>query len=45
MQAPDAGKVREIVQQTRIGSFDVCKMLYRLLRTKLLRRRVSPVAV
>jgi CheY-like chemotaxis protein len=36
--------VREIVQQSRMGSFDVSKMLYRLLRTKLIRRRVLPVA-
>jgi DNA-binding response OmpR family regulator len=37
--------VKEIVRQTRMGSFDVSKMLYRLLSIKLIRRRVMPVAV
>ncbi len=37
--------VKDIVSQTKMGSFDVMKMLYRLLRNKLVRRRVPPVAV
>lgn len=37
--------VKEIIRQSRMGSFDVSKMLYRLLSIKLLRRRVMPVAV
>lgn len=37
--------VRDIVYLTHMGSFDVTKMLYRLLRNKLIRRRVAPVAV
>jgi CheY-like chemotaxis protein len=37
--------VREIIQLSQLGSFDATKMLYRLLRTKLVRRRVTPVAV
>ncbi|MBI4509563.1 MAG: response regulator [Deltaproteobacteria bacterium] len=37
--------VKEIVRQSRMGSFDVSKMLYRLLSIKLIRRRVMPVAV
>jgi CheY-like chemotaxis protein len=37
--------VKEIVRQARMGSFDVSKMLYRLLSIKLIRRRVMPVAV
>jgi CheY-like chemotaxis protein/uncharacterized membrane protein (Fun14 family) len=36
--------VREIIAASRMGSFDTTKMLYRLLRTKLVRRRLSPVA-
>ena len=36
--------VREIIRGLRMGSFDVTKILYRLLRTKLIRRRVMPVA-
>lgn len=35
--------VREIVSQTRMGSFEVNRMLYRLLSTKLIRRRLIPV--
>ncbi len=34
--------VREVVRSLRMGSFDVSKILYRLLRTKLIRRRVQP---
>ena len=37
--------VKEIVRSSRMGSFDVSKMLYRLLSIKLIRRRVMPVAV
>lgn len=36
--------VREIVRALRMGSFDVSKVLYRLLRTRLVRRRVPPTA-
>jgi DNA-binding response OmpR family regulator len=34
--------VREIVRALRLGSFDVSKVLFRLLRTKLIRPRVAP---
>ncbi len=37
--------VKEIIRQSKMGSFDVTKMLYRLLSIKLVRRRVLPVAV
>jgi DNA-binding response OmpR family regulator len=37
--------VKEIVRRSRMGSFEVSKMLYRLLSIKLVRRRVLPVAV
>ena len=37
--------VKEIIRQCKMGSFDVSKMLYRLLSIKLIRRRVMPVAV
>ena len=37
--------VKDIVRQSRLGSFDVTKMLYRLFSIKLIRRRVLPVAV
>lgn len=37
--------VKDIIRKSRMGSFDVSKMLYRLLSTKLIRRRVMPVAV
>lgn len=36
--------VRDLVRSLRMGSFDVSKVLYRLLRTKLIRRRIKPVA-
>jgi CheY-like chemotaxis protein len=36
--------VREIIRVLRLGSFDVSKILYRLLRTKLIRRLVMPAA-
>jgi CheY-like chemotaxis protein len=37
--------VKEIVRQSRMASFDVSKMLFRLLSIKVVRRRVAPVAV
>ncbi len=37
--------VKDIIRKSRMGSFDVSKMLYRLLSIKLVRRRVMPVAV
>lgn len=37
--------VKDIIRRSRMGSFDVSKMLYRLLSIKLIRRRVMPVAV
>jgi hypothetical protein len=37
--------VQEIIRKSRMGSFEVSKMLYRLLSIKLVRRRVQPVAV
>lgn len=37
--------VKDIVRQSRMGSFEVSKMLFRLLSIKLIRRRVAPVAV
>ncbi len=37
--------VKEIIRSSRMGSFEVSKMLYRLLSIKLIRRRVMPVAV
>lgn len=37
--------VRDIARQTRLSNFEVCKVLYRLLSIKLIRRRVAPVAV
>ena len=37
--------VKDIIRASRIGSFEVSKMLYRLLSIKLIRRRVMPVAV
>jgi hypothetical protein len=36
--------VRAVVRALRMGSFDVSKILYRLLRTKLIRRRVQATA-
>jgi DNA-binding response OmpR family regulator len=37
--------VKEITRQSRMSSFEVSKMLYRLLSIKLIRKRVAPVAV
>jgi CheY-like chemotaxis protein len=36
--------VKEIIRTLRMGSFDVSKILFRLLRTRLIRRRVAPAA-
>lgn len=41
-QVNGRNSVREIVRALRMGSFDVSKVLFRLLRAKLVRRRVSP---
>jgi CheY-like chemotaxis protein len=37
--------IKEITRQSRMGSFEVSKMLYRLLSIKLIRKRVQPMAV
>jgi len=37
--------VKEIIRASKMGSFEVSKMLYRLLSIKLVRPRVQPVAV
>jgi len=37
--------IRDIIRQSRMSSFDVTKLLYRLLSAKLIRKKVSPVAV
>ena len=37
--------VKEIVRSSRMASFDVSKMLFRLVSIKVIRRRVAPVAV
>ena len=37
--------VKDIVRMSRMSSFDVSKLLYRLLSIKLIRRKVAPVAV
>ncbi len=37
--------VKDIIYLSSMGSFEVTKMLYRLLRTKLIRRRVGAMAV
>jgi DNA-binding response OmpR family regulator len=37
--------VKDIIRRSKMGSFEVSKMLYRLLSIKLIRRRVMPVAV
>ena len=38
-------QVNKIIRKSRMGSFEVSKMLYRLLSIKLIRRRLLPVAV
>lgn len=35
--------VSDIVRRSRFSSYDVAKLLYRLLATKLIRRRIAPV--
>jgi len=37
--------IRDVIRQSRMSSFDVTKLLYRLLSAKLIRKKVSPVAV
>jgi CheY-like chemotaxis protein len=37
--------VKDIVRLSRMSSFDVSKLLFRLLSIKLIRRRIAPVAV
>lgn len=37
--------VKDIVRQSKMGSFAVSQILYRLLSVKLIRKRVAPVAV
>ncbi len=44
-QVNGKNSVKDIIRGSRMGSFDVSKMLYRLLSIKLIRRRVMPVAV
>ena len=34
--------IKDIIRAMRLGSFDVSKILFRLLRAKLIRRRVAP---
>lgn len=36
--------VRDVIDRAQLGAFDTTKMLYRLLRTRLIRGRVAPVA-
>lgn len=35
--------VRDLIQISKMGSYDVTQILFRLLRSKLIRRRVAPV--
>lgn len=37
--------VRDLIQISKMGSYDVTQILFRLLRSKLIRRRVAPVVV
>jgi CheY-like chemotaxis protein len=37
--------VRDLITITKMGSYDVTQVLFRLLRSKLIRRRVAPVVV
>jgi CheY-like chemotaxis protein len=37
--------VRDLIQISRMGSYDVTQVLFRLLRSKLIRRRAAPVVV
>lgn len=36
--------VKDVIFQSHMGSFDVCRVLYRLLKSKLIRPRISPSA-
>jgi DNA-binding MarR family transcriptional regulator len=35
--------VRDIIQLSKMGSYDVTQVLFRLLRCKFIRRRVAPM--
>jgi CheY-like chemotaxis protein len=37
--------VRDIIQISKMGSYDITQILFRLLRSKLIRRKVAPVVV
>ena len=37
--------VKELIRSSKMGSYEVSKMLYRLLSIKLIRKRVQPIAV
>ena len=37
--------VRDLIQITNMGSYDVTQVLFRLLRSKLIRRKVAPMVV
>ncbi len=37
--------VKDVVRLSRMSSFDVSKLLFRLLSIKLIRRKVAPVAM
>jgi hypothetical protein len=37
--------VRDLLDRSALGAFDTTKMLYRLLKLRLIRRRLAPIAV
>ena len=37
--------VRDLLDRSTLGAFDTTKMLYRLLKSGLIRRRLAPIAV
>ena len=37
--------VRDLIQISKMGSYNVTQVLFRLLRSKLIRRRVAPMVV
>ena len=37
--------VRDLLDRSALGAFDTTKMLYRLLKLRLIRRRLVPIAV
>jgi CheY-like chemotaxis protein len=37
--------VRDIIQLSKLGSYEVSQILFRLLRSRLIRRRVGPLAI